>query len=304
LATFDYVTADVFTTSAFGGNPLAVLTDARGLTTEQMHAIAREFNYSETTFVLPPKDARNTRHVRIFTPSGEVPFAGHPTVGTAFVLAAIGDIALSGEDTHVVFEEIVGPVPVRIAAEHGRPHFTELSVAKLPEVMPPLPSNAELAAMLTLEDEDLIGGSWHPQAVSCGLPFSFVPLRDRGAVARARLKTELWEKSLQHTPYNNVMVFALDPEHPGHHVRARCFVPGESVPEDPATGSACAALGGYLALRDSSTDTTLRWIVEQGYEMRRPSQIHVEVDRNGGRTTAVRVGGSSVLVCKGQITIP
>ncbi len=294
----------MFTTSAFGGNPLAVLPDARGLTTEQMQAITREFNYSETTFVLQPADARHTRKVRIFTPGGEVPFAGHPTVGTAFVLASIGDIKLTGDDTRIVFEEVVGPIPVRIAAEQGRPYFTELTVAKLPEIMPPLPSNAELAAMLSLSEADLLSGAWHPQAVSCGLPFSFVPLRDRSAVARAKLKTDLWETALQSTPYNNVMVFALDAEHADHQVRARCFVPGESVPEDPATGSACAALGGYLAARDTRTNGTLRWIVEQGYEMGRPSQIHVEADRHDGATTAVRVGGSSVLMCQGELTIP
>jgi trans-2,3-dihydro-3-hydroxyanthranilate isomerase len=158
--------------------------------------------------------------------------------------------------------------------------------------------------MLSLNETDFMGGAWHPQAVSCGLPFSFVPLRSRDAVARARLKLEVWEKLLQHTTYNNVMVFALDAEHPNHQIRARCFVPGESVPEDPATGSACAALGGYLAARSPQASGSLSWIVEQGYEMGRPSQIHVAVDKDQGLTTAVRVGGSAVLLCKGEMTIP
>src|SRR3954469_22757410 len=130
---YQFYTADVFTDTIFGGNQLGILPDARGLSTEQMAAIAREFNYSESTFVFPPDDPKHTRRVRIFTPGGEIPFAGHPTVGTAHVLAAIGEIALTGNETRIVFEENVGPVPVVIRARDGKPEFAQLSVAKLPE---------------------------------------------------------------------------------------------------------------------------------------------------------------------------
>lgn len=297
-----YLTCDVFTDTRFGGNQLAVLPDARGLTDGQMLAIAREFNYSESTFVFPADDPRHARRVRIFTPGGEVPFAGHPTVGTAFVLAAIGEIPLAGPETRIVLEEKVGPVPVLIRAEDGVPVFSQLSVAMLPEVGPPLPTREVLAATLGLAADDLLGGAWQPQVVSCGLPFAFVPLRDRAAVARARLRPDLWEQSLAGTPGAMVMVFAMDAEHPGHDVRARMFAPGLSVPEDPATGSACAALGGYLAARDGR-EGTLRWVVEQGYEMGRPSLLEVEADRRGGTVTAVRVGGSTVMVCEGTMRV-
>ena len=300
---FKYFTADVFTSNRFGGNPLAVLPDARGLTTEEMLAIAREFNYSESTFVLPPDDPSHTRLVRIFTPGGEVPFAGHPTVGTAFVLATIGEIALTGSETRIVFEEGVGPVPVTIRSTDGVPTFAELSVAKLPEVLPPLPDREVLAAMLSLGVEDLREGHFHPQAVSCGLPFSLIPLRNRDAVRRARLRHDVWEAALSSAPAHMVMVFAMDAEHPAHQVRARMFAPGDRVPEDPATGSACAALGGYLGARDQMTDGTARWIVEQGYEMGRPSALYVECDKRGGAISAVRVGGASVLVCDGSIRL-
>lgn len=303
MTRYRYVTADVFTTQRFGGNPLAVLSDARGLSTEQMHAITREFNYSETTFVLPPDDARHTRRVRIFTPGGELPFAGHPTVGTAHVLASIGEIPLTGDDTRIVFEEGVGPVPVRIRSSLGVPQFCQLSVAKLPEVSPLLPGREQLAPMLSLDERDLLDGPFHPQAVSCGVPFSFVPLRNRDAVRRSRLRLDLWESLLARTPHHMVMVFALDAEGAGHDVRARMFAPGEAVPEDPATGSACAALGGYLAERDTRREGTLAWVVEQGYEMGRPSVLHVEADKTAGATTAVRVGGASVLVCEGTIAV-
>jgi trans-2,3-dihydro-3-hydroxyanthranilate isomerase len=297
-----YFTADIFTTTRFGGNQLAVLPDARGLTDEQMLAITREFNYSESTFVFPPDDPAHTRRVRIFTPGGEVPFAGHPTVGTAFVLAAIGEVSLTGPETRIVLEEKVGPVPVTISAKDGQPTFCQFSVAKLPEVGPPLPSRADLAACLSIEERDLLDGAWMPQIVSCGLEFAFVPVRDRSVVAKSRIHLETWERHLANTLGQMVMIFAMDAGEKGHDVRARMFAPGFNVPEDPATGSACAALGGYLAAR-SRRDGTQRWVVEQGYEMGRPSLIEVEADRSDGKITGVRVGGSSVLVCDGDITV-
>jgi trans-2,3-dihydro-3-hydroxyanthranilate isomerase len=301
---YHYLTADVFTDHPFGGNQLAVFPDARGLSSEQMLALAREFNYSETTFCLPPDDPRHTRRVRIFTPGGEVPFAGHPTVGTAFVLATTREIKLDGDETRIVLEEGVGPVPVTILAENDNPHFTRLSAAKMPEVGPPPPSRAVLAAALNLQEHDLLDGTWAPQAVSCGLPFLFVPLHDRDAVRRARPKLDLFEPALADYWTNMVFVFARDAERPGSDVRARMFAPAINVPEDPATGSACAALGGYLADRETDfAEGTRRWVVEQGFEMGRPSIIEVEVDRAGGRTTAVRVGGRSVMMCEGSIEV-
>ena len=303
MPSYPFHTADVFTTQRFGGNPLAVIPDARGLTAGEMQAIAREFNYSESTFILPPDNPVHTRRVRIFTPASEVPFAGHPTVGSALVLAATGDIALTGDLTSIVFEEGVGPVPVTIRAENGVATFAELSVARLPEVLSPVPPPEVLAAMLSLGVDDLVGGAFHPQAVSCGLPFTFVPVRGREAVRRARLRLDLWDASLAHTAAHMVMVFAMDAEDPAHHVRARMFAPGDSVPEDPATGSACAALGGYLGMRSDTATGTLQWVVEQGYEMGRPSLLHVSCDKAGGAITAVRVGGASVLVCSGTIRL-
>jgi len=159
-----------------------------------------------------------------------------------------------------------------------------------------------MASLLSLNEDDLVDGAWHHQVVSCGLPFAFVPLRDRGAVGRSRIRLEQWEHHLAGREGDMVMVFAMDPEEPGHDVRARMYSPGIGVAEDPATGSACAALGGYLAARTTS-DGTMRWVVEQGYEMGRPSLIEVEADRSGGRITAVRVGGATVLVSEGKMTV-
>jgi trans-2,3-dihydro-3-hydroxyanthranilate isomerase len=307
MTSYRYYTADVFTARRFGGNQLAVLPNADGLSDTDMLAVAREFNYSETTFVLPAGDPRHTRQVRIFTPSGEIPFAGHPTVGTAFVLASIGEIRLTGDETRVVFEEGVGPVPVLIRSRNGRPVFSRLTAAKPPEVGPPLPSRSELARILSLDESDLLDGGapgrFSPQVVSCGLAFAFIPLRTRDAVRRSRVRLEPWEASLAGTPGANVMVFAMDPEEPGHDVRARMFGPGVSVPEDPATGSACAALGGYLAERAEASDGILRWVVEQGYEMGRPSLLEIEVEKRNGSIAAIHVGGSSVMACEGRIEV-
>jgi trans-2,3-dihydro-3-hydroxyanthranilate isomerase len=157
--------------------------------------------------------------------------------------------------------------------------------------------------MLSLAAADVLDGATPPESVSCGTPFLFVPLRDRGAVGRARIRGDLWEAALSSYVTDKVFVFAMDPEHPGHHVRARMYAPGIGVPEDPATGSACVALGGYLAARDPRTDGTLRWVVEQGFEMGRPSILEVEADKKAGRTTAARVGGQTVLVCEGEMTL-
>jgi trans-2,3-dihydro-3-hydroxyanthranilate isomerase len=298
-----YFTADVFTDRRFGGNPLAVFPDARDIPAELMQPIAREFNYSETTFVLPPDDPSHTAKVRIFTPGGELQFAGHPTVGTAHVLASTGVIPLDGPSTRIVFEEGVGPVPVVIKAANGKPVFAQLSAAKVPEVGPPPPSRETLASMLSLTAEDVLDGRMSANALSCGTPFLFIPLRDRGAVARSRLKLDLYESALRGYTTNKVMVYAMDAELPGNDVRARMYAPAIGVGEDPATGSACVALAGYLATLDARSDGTLKWNVEQGFEMGRPSILEIEADKKAGTVTAVRVGGKTVIVCEGSMAL-
>jgi len=297
-----FITADVFTSRPFAGNQLAVFPDARAIPEEALAPIAREFNLSETVFVYPPQDARHTRRVRIFTPGEELPFAGHPTVGAAWVLAALGEVRLAGAETRIVLEEGVGPVPVLLRGSGTEPTFSQLTTAKLPEVGPPPPGRTFLAELLGLDPADILGGMTAPQAVSCGLPFLFVPLRDRDAVKRARIRMEHWESTLKSYWAPQLMVFSRDPEQPGADVRARVFVPGLAVPEDPATGSAAVALGGYLAAREAGVaDGELRWLVEQGVEMGRPSYLHVEVEKRGGEIAAVRVGGECVLVSEGTL---
>ena len=303
---YRFHTADVFTDRVFGGNQLAVFPKAEGLSPTQMQQIAREFNLSETVFVFPPETEAGTRHLRIFTPATELPFAGHPTVGTAYVLATIGEISLTGETTQIVFEEGVGPVPVNIRAIAGAPTFTQLSAAKMPEFGPEPPSRETLAAMLSLAPTDLLEGSFAPQAVSCGVPFLFVPLRDRAALAKTTLDLGQWQAKLSHYWATEIYLFAATPESDSTAAdfRARMFAPAMGIPEDPATGAAATAFAGYLSCREPQQTGTLHWVVEQGIEMGRPSLLYVEADKQDDKIVAIRVGGRSVLVSQGEMDIP
>ena len=297
-----YYTLDVFTDRIFGGNPLAVFTDARGVSPALMQTIAREMNLSESVFVLPPRDASALCRLRIFTPGMELPFAGHPTVGTGYLLALLGRAqpgAATGE-TRIILEEEVGPIPVAIQWREGRPASTQLSVATVATYGPEPPPPAALAAMLSLSPEDILVGRYSPQAVHCGPQFTFVPLRDREALARARLKLDLWQTTLERFWAPHVFLFCRD-ELPGSSVRARMFAPLMGLVEDPATGAAASGLGAYLGVREAPADGTTKWVIEQGQEMGRPSLIRVEADTHGGRVVAVRVGGTSVLVSEGEL---
>src|SRR5687768_17278600 len=307
-----YYTADVFTEQAFGGNQLALLSDARGLSDAEMQTIAREFNYSETVFVFPPNDPANTKKLRIFTPGGELPFAGHPTVGAAHILALIGDIELTGDETEIVFEEGAGPVPVRIKGSNGNPSFCQLSAPRPPEKGRESHDADAIASMLSLEPDELnLDGGYAIEGVSVGLPFLIVPVRGLDALGRAKLDLAKWSDTLGNAWAQDVFLFTETPsslERKGvlkgsGEIRARMFAPPMGIVEDPATGSACACLGGYLGWRAQVKDGTVSYTVNQGVEMGRPSVLHVEADVVNGAVTAVRVGGASVLIASGTLHI-
>jgi trans-2,3-dihydro-3-hydroxyanthranilate isomerase len=265
-----------------------------------MQFLAREFNFSESTFVFPADNPSHTRRIRIFTPGGELPFAGHPTVGTAFVLAATGELELSGDETRIVFEEGVGPVPVLIRAENGRPVFAQLSAAKIPESTACPYDPASVARALSLSPDDVLQDPHAIESWSVGLPFLFVPLKDRDALARSRVNSAVWNEVIAADEASQVFLFAQE----GSEIFARMFMPGYGIPEDPATGSAVAALGGYLASRSSTQDGMLEFSVHQGVEMGRPSLLELEVDLVGGSVSVVRVGGASVLISSGTLHVP
>ncbi len=298
-------TLDVFTEHTFGGNPLAVFPDATHLPTDLMQKIAREMNLSETVFLGPPETASGTARVRIFTPAVEVPFAGHPTVGSAIFLAAqgMGRPPKSGVAT-LVLEENVGPVPVEVRFEDGRPVFARFTTAIPPEHRRCPLGREELAALVGLQPEELDPEGFAPEMVSCGLPYLIVPVRTLEAIRRAALDLGHWRSTVADGWAHHVYLVCPEAEQDGVDWHVRMFAPGSGVPEDPATGSAAAALGGYLAAADGRDDATMAWTVEQGAEMGRPSLLHVEAVRAGGATTAVRVGGSAVAVHQGTMSVP
>jgi trans-2,3-dihydro-3-hydroxyanthranilate isomerase len=284
--------ADVFTQRAFGGNQLAVFPDARGLSDAAMQALAREFNFSETTFVLPPddpaRDPRHARRLRIFTPSEELPFAGHPTVGTAAVLAAHGEVGES-----LVLEEGVGPVAVEVAGTYSR--FTVTAPFETTGEKPP---TAAVAASLSLPG-DAILDAWYG---GIGLHFCYVRLPDAATVDRAVPDRAAWSAGLAGGWSPNLYVFAGE-FGDGGLLHARSFVPGTGMEEDPATGSAAAGLVASLAVRSPSAaapEPALR--IDQGVAMGRPSRIDATAHTRDGRLTGVSIGGHTVIVGQGTIT--
>lgn len=289
---YRFLTCDVFTAKRFGGNQLAVLPDAAGLGDRQMQQIAAEFNHSETTFVLPPRRPEHLARVRIFTPRAEMPFAGHPTVGTALVLAWLGRVPFG---TDIVLEEAEGPVPVTFERDaHGSVAATFTAPAP-PVSGPPLPA-APVAQALGLTPDEVLDGGGLPCVASCGAPFLLVELASREALARARVVTELPEG-------HGVYLFTRDAGSPDAALRARMFAPRHGIVEDPATGSAAAALAGHLAVGDGLADGWHCWRIAQGVEMGRPSLIETAAYRDNSRVTAVRVGGRAVPVAEGTIEV-
>jgi len=303
VARYRFYTADVFTDEVFGGNPLAVFPDARGLDSQRMQRIAREMNLSETVFVQPPSAAAFDRKLRIFTPANELPFAGHPTVGAACVLAATGEFGPETDTRQVVFEEGVGRVPVWIRRQQGRPAFAQFVIEHPPEFGPDPPPMPELASVLSLQPWDLADDTPEPKAISSGVPFLFIPVKNREALRRARVHHERWERLLSASWAPSLYVFTFDAERSDAQVRARMFAPGLGVPEDPATGSAAAALAGYLALMQRGRTGPMRWVIEQGCEMGRPSRIELEADLVAGFVATIRVGGTSVMVSEGWMNV-
>jgi len=293
----------VFTETRFGGNQLAVLPKADGLTPDQMQQITREFNFSETAFVFPAK-AGHTRHVRIFTPASEIPFAGHPNVGTAFVLATIGEFGEIDSPHTIIFEEEAGLVSVSIHAAEGKIVSCELAAPQAlslgKTVEPEL-----VASAVSVNRDDIVTDTHDPQVCSVGLPFVFTELRDRAALERARINISGFEalRDVGVNPqlYLYTRVGESEPDGHGFDIRARMFAPLSGVAEDPATGSANCTLGGLLAHHEQVTNGMLSWRIAQGVEMGRPSTLVARAEKKDGVVTGTWIGGASVMVSEGTI---
>jgi trans-2,3-dihydro-3-hydroxyanthranilate isomerase len=301
--TLTYETVDVFTDTAFGGNPLAVVFGGEALTTERMQAIAVEFGYSETTFVLPPKDPANTAQVRIFTPTREVPFAGHPNVGTATVVARRGTLFGKPIGDVVRFEEGAGLVLVAILSEAGTPVGAQLTVPQPFQRGAEVPV-ADIAACLGLAESAVCTDRHPPVGGTVGLEFILVELTDRAALQAARPIRAEFEARLAGRPVYDVHCYVRAAAGDDVDLRTRMFAPLDDIDEDPATGSANAALLGLLAELDGPADGRMALRIAQGVEMGRPSLLLGEVDRTGGATTAIRIGGRCVAMMRGELVMP
>ncbi|MBE9222329.1 PhzF family phenazine biosynthesis protein [Cyanobacterium stanieri LEGE 03274] len=286
-----FYTLDVFTNQIFSGNQLAVFPEVKDLSDEIMQKIAVEFNFSETVFVFD--DEKADFRLRIFTPGGEIPFAGHPTIGTAFLLAKLGKIDVDGGQ--VIFREGVGDVPVTIFQDKQDNLWTELRAPSTLEFYKDCPSRDDLARVLSLGVDDLMVDNFVPMGASCGLPFLLVPLRDRGALSRAKVDLGLWEGVLKDFWAPHVYPFVQTGE---DCFQVRMFAPGLNITEDPATGSAATAFAGYLATYKQG-DGCWSWNIAQGLEMGRPSQIRAIALKTDNIIEEIRVGGESVIVTEG-----
>jgi trans-2,3-dihydro-3-hydroxyanthranilate isomerase len=294
---YRYYICDVFTETRFGGNQLAVLPQAIGLFTQQMQQIAREFNFSETTFVFPAK-AGHTRHVRIFTPAREIPFAGHPNVGTAFVLASAGEFGEIKSSLTVTFEEEAGLVSVTILESNGKIESCELTAPQSLSFGKTLPVEL-VAAAISVDPKEVVTKTHGPQVASVGLPFIFVELRDRSVLERARINMSGFEALTARDVMPDVYLYIRASD--GFDIRARMFAPLSGVPEDPATGSANCTLAGLLAHYNQDRNGSFSWRIAQGVEMGRPSTLIAGAEKKDGVVQTTRIGGATILISEGTI---
>ncbi len=297
-----YHTLDVFTDTRFGGNPLAVVKDADGLDSKTMQAVAREFNISETVFVMKPANPAHSARVRIFTPRAEIPFAGHPTIGTAILLANDRGSGPNVFPTAIIaLEEEIGVVRVGVRMRPNEAAFAEFDAPKLPADLGSVPAVEDIANAVGLMPSEIGFENHKSSCFSAGLPYHFVPVRSLAAIGRARPVAGRWEQAFGAS--GAAYLYCRERVHHAAHFHARMFDPGHGIPEDPATGSAVAAFAGVIARYDEPPGGEHRYAIEQGYEMGRESLIQLSVVMNDSRLQAVRIGGRAVRVADGEIEI-
>jgi trans-2,3-dihydro-3-hydroxyanthranilate isomerase len=296
-----FQTLDVFTETALAGNALAVVLDAEGLNDARMQAIAAEFNLSETVFVFEPRDSVNSARLRIFTPKRELPFAGHPTVGAAALIAhrRASDL-LAAQDLRIVLEEPIGDVVCVARRRKGQALAAYFELPKLPERLKDKPpSTAEIAAGLGLESHDIGFDGHEPSVFSAGAPYLFIPIRSLDAIGRAVPGIMPWATKDGPATF----VYTRDTKREGSAYHARMFASAWGVYEDPATGSAVAAFVGVVQAFDRPRDGESMLTIEQGFEMGRPSLIALGLVIENGALVSATIGGSVVIVSSGSLDL-
>jgi trans-2,3-dihydro-3-hydroxyanthranilate isomerase len=297
-------TLDVFTTTKFCGNPLAVVLGADHLSTDQMQTITREFNLSETTFVMKPENPEHTAKVRIFYPGGEMPFAGHPTLGTAALLAELKNKPGCSFETKITLELQAGLTPVKITRIADRIHGVFTAPVIPSHFDGPLPSVALVAKAVGLKENEIGFDDHRITSIVGGPRFFYIPVSSMDALARSHVCEPMWSEMLgEMGDLKAGYLYCRGGNNANTNYRARMYDPGGGIIEDPATGSATALLAAQILKAEKLKDGTHRWQLEQGYEMGRPSDLRLEADVKEGRLTAVRVGGSAVRVMSGEFEI-
>lgn len=299
-----FATLDVFTGTRFAGNPLAVVRDADALSDEQMQAIAREFNLSETVFVLTPERPPHSARVRIFTPTSELPFAGHPTIGTAIHLAALKAQGGGGaQEAIVLLEQNIGAVRVGVRFSPDNPPFAEFDAPKLPEETGKAPSIENIADALGLLPSEIGFQNHKPTRFSAGVPFNYVPVASLDAIRRAKVNMHAWPAAFGKGHASDAFVYTRETTSSSAHFHARMFAPAMGIAEDPATGSAAVGLAGPIMRFDQPPAGWHKRVIEQGFEMGRPSRIALSLEVEHGKLATARIGGQAVRVSEGLLTI-
>ncbi|QPC42056.1 PhzF family phenazine biosynthesis protein [Kaustia mangrovi] len=300
-----YDTLDVFTQTRFGGNQLAVVHDADALSHDRMQAIAREFDYSETVFLLKPETPDGTARMRIFTPGMELPFAGHPIVGTAVLLAIAGQgTGADGDGTEAVRLEVpVGTVTVHVAAGGDECRVARFAAPRLPVPAEPPPDPGALADALGIGVETIGFGAHVPRAFEAGVAFNYVPVASCEVLSRCRVVQPAWNTAFSGGTSANAFVYCRGEEGDEVAFHARMFAPAMGVDEDPATGAAAVAFAGQIAASQELADGAHGIEIEQGRDMGRPSRLHLDMDMAGSALAAAHLGGGAIRVCEGTMTV-
>ena len=302
---YNYYIADVFTRQIFSGAQIAVFPNADGLSNEHMQLLARELNLSETVFVFHPDSESTTRKMRIFSPLGEIDFAGHPIIATAYVLGCCGDINLTEAITHVVFEQNVGPIDVNISANQGKPVFVQFS-RKISSIVDRFaPTDEELSSFLSIKQSELDHKKYSPRLVSCGVPYLIVPVWSYETVRKAKFNFPAWSQSIApQTAAQEILLFAPKTPFSDSDFNARLLGPRIGINEDPPVGSAMPAFASYLCSFEHTRKGTHTFAVDRGDAQSRRSVINLEMDHKGQGLLTLRVGGEAVMFAQGTVMLP